>query len=240
MSKRKTTEEFVEDAVKIHGHTYDYSLVKYINNSVKVEVVCKIHGSFWQKPNSHLSNKRGCPRCGETGKLTTELFIDKSNKLHPNVYDYSKTKYIDAHSNVIIICKIHGEFIQKAYSHLNGRGCPMCIYRISKDEKEFLDYCKIPNENRQKRVMSYNVDGIDCLTGIIYEFLGDYWHGNIEKYPRSKIHPERKLTYEQLNKETFDRFEKLKKCGYRVKYVWESDWKNFKRGKVKTLKLLEY
>lgn len=29
MSKRKTTEEFIIDAIRIHGYKYDYSLVEY-------------------------------------------------------------------------------------------------------------------------------------------------------------------------------------------------------------------
>ena len=30
---------------------------------------------------------------------------------------------------------------------------------------------------------------------------------------------------------------KIKRIGYNVKYMWESDWNDFKNGKVKELKL---
>jgi hypothetical protein len=30
--------------------------------------------------------------------------------------------------------------------------------------------------------------------------------------------------------ESIDRFKKLKSLGYSIKYIWESDWKNFKKG----------
>jgi len=41
-------------------------------------------------------------------------------KIHGNKYDYSKSKYTGAHNDIVIICPEHGEFQQKAYSHLNG------------------------------------------------------------------------------------------------------------------------
>jgi len=58
----KTNEQFINDSIKIHNHTYDYSLVNYKNNTTKVEIICEKHGSFWQKPNIHLSGS-GCPIC---------------------------------------------------------------------------------------------------------------------------------------------------------------------------------
>ncbi len=59
---RKTTEQFIEEAKKIHGDRYDYSKVEYKNNKTKVCIICPKHGEFWQKPNVHLSN-HGCPHC---------------------------------------------------------------------------------------------------------------------------------------------------------------------------------
>jgi len=78
MKKSKTTTEFIEDAKKVHGDLYDYSKVKYINNSSKIKIICKIHGVFEQVPISHL-NRKGCFECGKakrTGyRRTTKEFI---------------------------------------------------------------------------------------------------------------------------------------------------------------------
>lgn len=41
-------EEFILDAVKIHGNKYDYSLVEYTNCKTKVKIICKKHGVFEQ------------------------------------------------------------------------------------------------------------------------------------------------------------------------------------------------
>lgn len=54
---RKTTEQFIKEAKKIHGNKYDYSKVKYDGTDVKVCIVCPEHGEFWQTPYwSRLSN----------------------------------------------------------------------------------------------------------------------------------------------------------------------------------------
>lgn len=63
MSKKLTTEEFIEKARKIHGNKYDYSKVVYVNSQTKVCIICPIHGEFWQRPNDHL-NGYGCNKCG--------------------------------------------------------------------------------------------------------------------------------------------------------------------------------
>lgn len=69
--QRKTTEEFIAEAKKVHGDKYNYSKVVYVNRDTKVCIICPIHGEFWQTPHSHL-NKQGCPYCSES-KLEKEM-----------------------------------------------------------------------------------------------------------------------------------------------------------------------
>lgn len=68
--------------------------------------------------------------------MNTEEFIQKAIEKHGNKYDYSKTNYILSRQKVIIICPIHGEFLQTPNDHLNGCGCPECG-KISKKEVYF-------------------------------------------------------------------------------------------------------
>ena len=77
------------------------------------------------------------------------MFIASAREVHGNKYDYSKTDYQNMRSKVLIICPRHGEFYQRAHSHLLGSGCPMCKYdahmeRIKKviqqfDQEKFFD-----------------------------------------------------------------------------------------------------
>jgi hypothetical protein len=58
---RYNTKTFVERASIIHPQ-YDYSKVNYITNAHKVEIICNIHGPFWQDVNHHLYGS-GCSKC---------------------------------------------------------------------------------------------------------------------------------------------------------------------------------
>ena len=126
----KTTSLFINEAKQIHGNKYDYSKVKYIHSKEKVEIVCKKHGSFWQTPSNHLRGL-GCPLCntGFIHKKEQETWIKQANKTHNGFYDYSLVNYTSCNAKVTIICPIHGEFEQIAYSHIQGKGCPRCILK---------------------------------------------------------------------------------------------------------------
>ena len=58
--------------------------------------------------------------------VTQEDFIKRSNTIHNNKYDYSKTIYVKASEKVIITCPIHGDFEQTPNNHFAGKGCPNC------------------------------------------------------------------------------------------------------------------
>lgn len=140
MSKKLTTEEFIERAMKVHNDKYDYSKVNYKKSNVKIIIICPIHGDFEQIPNNHLSGT-GCPKCANEKTsmkltLTTEQFIKKANDVHNNFYDYSEVNYKSAHKKIIIICPKHSEFEQTPGNHLNGQGCPKCANERKKSSTE--------------------------------------------------------------------------------------------------------
>lgn len=53
-------------------------------------------------------------------------FKEKSRKSHTIIYDYSKVNYINGETEVIIICPIHKEFLQKPNVHARGSDCLSC------------------------------------------------------------------------------------------------------------------
>ena len=137
--KKKSTEEFIQDAYCKHGDRYNYKLVDYKNARTKVKIICDIHGVFEQMPSNHLRGN-GCPVCAGNIKKTTEQFIIDAKKVHGDKYDYSLVCY-DGHFNKIkIVCKIHGIFEQTSGDHLKGRGCPECGKKIT--TKEFIEKAK--------------------------------------------------------------------------------------------------
>lgn len=130
-------DDFIINAKKIHGDTYDYSKVdQIIYGSKKIKIICKRHGEFLQPTWNHL---RGaiCFKCsreliGKSLRKGQDQFIKDARLKHGNKYDYSKTVYVKNSEKVIIICKKHGEFLQTPMVHLQGNGngigcgCPEC------------------------------------------------------------------------------------------------------------------
>ena len=49
-SCRYNTEDFIKSAKRVHGDKYDYSLVEYTNAQSLIDIVCRKHGVFKQKP----------------------------------------------------------------------------------------------------------------------------------------------------------------------------------------------
>lgn len=62
-------------------------------------------------------------------RLTLEEFIARSKELHGDIYDYSKTVYVDMLTPVTITCTKHFYTFQQApVSHCKGKtSCPECI-----------------------------------------------------------------------------------------------------------------
>lgn len=132
VGRNKTTEEFVQELKNIHGYNYDYSLVRYNGVNNPVRLICKKHGEFITTPHNLICGS-GCKACGcekthEKQRLTNEEFIKNSKLKHGNKYDYSKVEYINATTDVCIICPKHGEFYITPNAHTSSKngGCPKC------------------------------------------------------------------------------------------------------------------
>ena len=189
--KRKTKEYFVEKAKEIHGNKYDYSKVMYEKMANKVCIICPEHGEFWQTPLNHL-NGSGCPKCGYN-KISVKLksnadeFVEKAKEIHGNKYDYSKIKYVNAHTKVCIICPEHGEFWQTPHDHLSGRGCPICNEsHLEKEIRLFLtknniDFIYQCNSSFFKWLGKQSLDFYLPKYNIAIECQGEQHYKNREK-----------------------------------------------------------
>jgi hypothetical protein len=115
-----------------------------VNAKTPVTLICKVHGSWEASPDNHISKKRGCPTCGGSKKKSTEEFISEALKKHGDKYDYSSAIYKNAHAEIKIICKVHGELSQSPSSHLSGSGCPKCAIqnRVSSERKSSIEMIK--------------------------------------------------------------------------------------------------
>ena len=205
MNKSKTF-DFVNKSNEVHNNFYDYSKANFTNMRNKVEIICPVHQSFYTTPASHIYLQSGCPDCGilkrkPKPKKTTEEFIEKSEVVHSNRYDYSKSIYQGSAVKLIITCKEHGDFTMTANNHLNGSGCPAC--NNSKGEQEIktllekygIEYIQ---EYRLDNSL-YRYDFYLPEQNILIEFHGiqhyepvDYWKGE-EGFTQQKIRDQEKL-----------------------------------------------
>ncbi len=235
------TKDFIIKSNKIHNNKYDYSKVEYINCKLKICIICKIHGEFYNTPDSHIQGS-GCNKCGillSTLKQThtTDIFINRSNLVHKYKYNYSDVNYITANINVNIICNKHGVFSQRPMTHLLGSGCPKCATnnQFSKSQIQWLEFLEIyyniniqhmGNSNQEFRIKNtkWKADGYCKETNTIYEYHGSFWHGDPKLYKPDDINNVSKRTMGTLYKRTINREQKIKELGYNLVVMWESDW----------------
>jgi len=238
--------EFIVKAIKIHKNEqglplYDYSKSFYKNAKTKLEIICGIHGSFFQTPNNHLRNRK-CPKCAANTRtikkyLDTKLFITRALEIHKGKYDYSEVQYKSAHSKIKIKCnKCNSFFNQTPNSHLSLHGCSYCGFNISIAEIKWLDTLGLPNDSNHRCVIIttkngklYKVDGFNPTTNTVYEFNGDFWHGNPKIFNANDVNCKNKQTFGELYKRTLQKEEELHNSGYTVVSIWESDFKNYRR-----------
>lgn len=86
-------------------------------------------------------------------KITLERFVFLANVRHNNMYDYTKSVYINSRTKITITCPYHGDFIQKANNHLNGTKCPKCkveafVKRIRNTLDYFFEKAKLKHNNK--------------------------------------------------------------------------------------------
>ena len=123
-------------------------------------------------------------------KLTTEeeknKFIENANLIHSSKYKYCNINYINAHSKINILCKLHGFFAQTPSNHLAGKGCKKCGYKTrgdkNKDSKTSV-LRKFKNKHGKKYDYSLMVySGTDIKIKILCRK-----HGVFEQTPNKHI-----------------------------------------------------
>lgn len=91
--KRSNSDELIKKANIIHNNKYDYSKVSFNNINDKVEIICKKHGSFFQRFYDHIHGV-GCPAC---------IHIKSNGEIE--IFDFIKNYFPDAISGDKTILK---------------------------------------------------------------------------------------------------------------------------------------
>ena len=233
-SVRKTFEEFVKDARKVHGDKYNYDKTVYKTAHDKVIITCPDHGDFEQKASNHTNSADGCKKCWDSRRSgTNEMWISVCKAKHGDKYDYSQMQRVPADQDVTIICKKHGPFRQRLATHVRGSGCPRCFHRVSKPSIEWLDaMARIDDTHIQHggnggevRLAGtrWHADGFSAELKKVYEFHGDYYHGNPRCYPADTLNKRCKRTMGELYERTCKRQKAIEDLGYAYECFWEDE-----------------
>lgn len=100
-----TTDDFINKARLTHGNRYDYALVEYNRSTHPVNIICRQHGSFYQRPDVHLRG-RNCPICGYNQRASTR-------KEHGDWLPFAEARDFVRHQQFATIadwnvwCKLH-------------------------------------------------------------------------------------------------------------------------------------
>jgi len=181
-SRRYTSTKFIKKAKQIHGDKYDYSLVEYVHNAIKIKIICPNHGIFIQLPSNHLNRKSGCPQCTGLTILTITEFIEKAKQIHGDKYDYSLVDYKNNRTKIKIICPKHGIFEQTPNSHLSKKtGCPICSKNKKLNSIEFIEKAKQIHGDK------YDYSLVDYINNRIKIKIICSEHGVFEQRPNSHL-----------------------------------------------------
>lgn len=136
MTRKITTEIFIERAKKKHGNKYSYERVEYVTAKTPVEIFCKSCNKYFkQTPDNHM--RQGCYWCGRKFtanqcRKTKEQFVKEAQAIHGDKYDYTDSDYINTSTKIKIFCKkCQKYFWQRPHTHIGSnkrgrQGCPLC------------------------------------------------------------------------------------------------------------------
>ncbi|MCV8988861.1 GIY-YIG nuclease family protein [Escherichia coli] len=117
-------------------------------------------------------------------KLTTEDFIEGAKAVHGDKYDYSKVKYVGAHTKAVIICPEHGEFKKTLGDHLRKKqGCPKC--QIEAERAAYAE--KFKAEAGAKYNYKYDYSKVEYVNAKTKVVIVCPVHGEFEQKPDSHL-----------------------------------------------------
>ena len=100
------------------------------------------------------------------------------------------------------------------------------LRRIEREQGLILEHAERKKELRVDLGNGnyYLADGYCRENNTIYEFNGDFWHGNPDKYEPEDINPKNGKTFGELHMKTIIKENVLKSMGFNVVSIWESEF----------------
>lgn len=144
-----TNKEYLKRFNKKHNVRFKYPDFMKLDISIdgahtKIKIQCPEHG-VWSTTtiNNHLKGTT-CPSCSKVKRIDGYEWIARFNKIFNNLYIYPEKlktdSFIKAKEDIIITCKVHGNFKRSIWDHYNqNQGCSKCSGLYSVSHEEFLE-----------------------------------------------------------------------------------------------------
>jgi len=202
--------------------------------------ICK-DGHYWSAIPKTVLRGSYCPECksktvAASHRYDTIIFkgkLQERNTQLPNKNTIllENQDYIGFRDQLSFSCDRGHIWKTTPDNILNGKsGCPTCSQRgFSYKALDWLS--QFPNiqhiKNGGEYIIPgtrYRVDGFDSSTNTIYEFYGDYWHGNPSIHHKDDINEKANITFGELYERMIAREKQLRELGYNIVTIWESEF----------------
>lgn len=202
VKKERPVFDFLKEARLVHGYRYDYpeipSTKRKNGKRLKVAIICKEHGLFFQAVDVHLMGSN-CPRCARRHQpleFRRDDFIRRAKERYGDKYSYRSVVYVNNDTPVSIYCKEHKYmFSVSPDTHLRGGGgCPYCSNStgeidvrlwLEEHDIDFLYQYRIPNSNSNLSLQYLVADFFLPKHKTIIEFQGQQHYFNISHFYRN-------------------------------------------------------
>jgi len=243
--KERLNNNVIDERMEL-GNKPTWRIGKYINRHTKIEWGCKLCDNIWMAAPKDVvpnENREGtdCPQCKQ------QKWKDK-RKLHNEDIDarllvqersiIRLDNHINMNTPMLWKClKCNKEWSTTSSKILlSGTDCPHCCAKgyshmsikwlesIMQKNNIFIQHAKNGGEYVIPSTR-FRADGYCKENNTVYEFYGDYYHGNLNKFePAQQCHPYNEQTAQELYNTTTLREQIIANLGYNLVTIWESDY----------------
>lgn len=205
--RKETNIERIGVANPFEIHNANITEEEKRNNNIKREQTCV--------------DRFGMPHPFHTPEAKANSIIANKNRYKPeNILELEKSK---RKTELTILARYGSHAAKPGKTH----------YRRSKIGDKWLDSVGVSPSMREIYVKTsekaFRVDGMSDDRSTIYEFNGDYWHGNPQVFEPDFYNPQAHATMQELYERTQIKEKALREAGYQLVAIWEKDFRKQQR-----------
>jgi G:T-mismatch repair DNA endonuclease (very short patch repair protein) len=243
-SVEKTKEERKDEQKKIEHRLsemgIEFTPFVYVNRETPIVHKC-ISCGIWKKTsvrNIIESGQTKCRHCSH-GRSINDFQTKIEMLLQEKNLEYKPFEYKNKYTPIFIKKKRDNNFKETNWNNLMRRIFYHSPVHSSKGELEVVSFLKENGIIAEKQIIdNYEIDIYIDTLNIGFEYNGDFWHANPNRFKEYDVIVEGKIAGE-IWKKDIKKVSLLKERGIEVYTIWESDWmQNKEKTKQKILDII--